>query len=103
MGGTTAKAAKVKETRRARFDGMWQDVPVFDRYALRAGDTFAGPAMSRSAKRRPCWPRSDVLSVDTGRRLRTARPDGETLARSPRAMPVFNLTLPCAVKRCWRD
>jgi 5-oxoprolinase (ATP-hydrolysing) len=33
-----------------------------------------------------------------GLRLRTARPEGETLAHSPRAMPVFNLTLPRAVK-----
>ena len=82
---------------------MWQDVPVFDRYALRAGDTFAGPAMIEEREATTVPARSDVLSVDTGRRLRTARPDGETPARSPGAMPVFNLTLPRAVKRCWRD
>ena len=30
-------------------------------------------------------------------------PDGESLAHSPRAMPVFNLTLPNAVKPSWQN
>ena len=42
-GGDTAKA--VKGTRRAWFEGGWQEAKVYDRYALASGDRIPGPAI----------------------------------------------------------
>ncbi|MBN8943715.1 MAG: hydantoinase B/oxoprolinase family protein [Rhizobiales bacterium] len=159
--------AKVKGVRRAWFDGGWQDATVYDRYALRPGDSLAGPAIIEEREATTIVPPGDTVTVDhvldliiaigqadavetvitadmpvaeAARRIeadpialeimwsrlvnvveemwltvcRTAfslviseaqdfacellDPEGETLAHSPRAMPVFNLTLPRAVK-----
>ena len=160
-------AVKVKGTRRAWFEGGWQEATVFNRYALRPGDRIAGPAMIEEREATTVIPPGDSLVVDHAMNLviavagagsaevviaagmpladatrmieadpisleimwsrlvnvveemwltvcRTAfslvisesqdfacellDPEGETLAHSPRAMPVFNLTLPRAVK-----
>jgi 5-oxoprolinase (ATP-hydrolysing)/N-methylhydantoinase A len=157
-------AAKIKGTRKAWFEGGWSEATVYDRYALRSGDTVKGPAIieargdhDRAARRQrrtcpephhPCRPgqcgrdhhhrrhasgrgrapiEADPISLEImwSRMInvveemwltvcRTAfslviseaqdfacellDPEGETLAHSPRAMPVFNLTLPRAVK-----
>ncbi|UFN49732.1 hydantoinase B/oxoprolinase family protein [Roseomonas sp. OT10] len=164
-GGDTAQA--VKGTRRAWFEGGWQDATVYDRYALAEGDEIAGPAIIEEREATTIVPPGDAVRVDATLNLRIAiaapamagelvtaemplaeamarieadpialeimwsrlvnvveemwltvvrtafslivsesqdfacellDPTGETLAHSPRAMPVFNLTLPRAVK-----
>jgi 5-oxoprolinase (ATP-hydrolysing)/N-methylhydantoinase A len=165
-GGAEA-SAKVKGKRRAYFEGGWSEATVYDRYALRAGDTIQGPAIIEEREATTIVPPGDSVAIDevlnllidvaqvgvaettitadmpvaeAARRIeadpisleimwsrlvnvveemwltvcRTAfslviseaqdfacellDPEGETLAHSPRAMPVFNLTLPRAVK-----
>lgn len=160
-------AAKVKGRRTAHFDGGAHDTTVWDRYALRPGDTIPGPAIIEEREATTVIGPADEARVDGGLNLcirvgaakaartlvaagmdraaavaairsdpigleimwsrlvnvveemwhtvcRTAFSlviaesqdfacelldrDGETLAHSPRAMPVFNLTLPRAVK-----
>ena len=159
--------ARQKGMRRAWFDGVWMQTPVYDRYALAAGDSFPGPAIIEEREATTLIPPGDRFSIDAGLNIRisvagaqaaatrvtpgmdlaTARariesdpialeimwsrlvtiteemwltvirtafslviseaqdfacelldPEGETLAHSPRAMPVFNLPLPLAVK-----
>lgn len=165
-GGAEA-SAKVKGTRQAWFEGGWSEATVYDRYALRAGDVIAGPAIIEEREATTIVPPGDSVAIDEVLNLlvnvaqtgaaettisadmpvaeaarliesdpisleimwsrlvnvveemwltvcRTAfslviseaqdfacellDPEGETLAHSPRAMPVFNLTLPRAVK-----
>ena len=160
-----------KGSRRAWFDGAFHDTPVFDRYALPAGESVAGPAIIEEREATTIVPPGDTARVDAAGNLRitvaaaVAAParitaetpldegiariagdsvgleimwsrlitiveemwstvcrtafsliisesqdfacdlldaDGETLAHSPRAMPVFNLTLPNAVKAMMR-
>jgi 5-oxoprolinase (ATP-hydrolysing)/N-methylhydantoinase A len=157
----------IKGTRKAWFEGGWHDATVYDRYALAAGQTLAGPAIIEERESTTIVAPGDSLRVDDSLNLRisiaaalqaeetitadmpleqaVARieadpialeimwsrlitvveemwltvcrtafslvisesqdfatelldPTGETLAHSPRAMPVFNLTLPLAVK-----
>ena len=164
-GGDAAKA--VKGTRRAWFEGGWQEAVVYDRYALASGDRIPGPAIVEEREATTIVPPGDAVQVDDTLNLRIAiaapamagelvtaemplaeamarieadpialeimwsrlvnvveemwltvvrtafsliisesqdfacellDPEGETLAHSPRAMPVFNLTLPRAVK-----
>jgi 5-oxoprolinase (ATP-hydrolysing)/N-methylhydantoinase A len=164
-GGDATKA--VKGTRRAWFEGGWQETRVYDRYALASGDEVRGPAIIEERESTTIVPPGDVVQIDTSLNLRIAiaapamagelvtaemplaeamarieadpialeimwsrlvnvveemwltvvrtafsliisesqdfacellDPEGETLAHSPRAMPVFNLTLPRAVK-----
>jgi 5-oxoprolinase (ATP-hydrolysing)/N-methylhydantoinase A len=158
---------RMKGTRRAWFEGGWHEATVYDRYALRPGDAFEGPAIIEEREATTVVPPGDRVTVDGTRNLRIAighaaepaalvtpdmplaaavarieadpisleilwsrlvtvveemwltvcrtafslviseaqdfacellDPQGETLAHSPRAMPVFNLTLPLAVK-----
>jgi len=158
---------RVKGKRRAWFEGGWTEATVYDRYALRAGDRIAGPAIIEEREATTVIAPDDSVAVDDNLNLRIAialprsaealitpdmplaeaarrieadpisleimwsrlinvveemwltvcrtafslviseaqdfacellDPDGETLAHSPRAMPVFNLTLPRAVK-----
>ncbi|WGF89115.1 hydantoinase B/oxoprolinase family protein [Marinivivus vitaminiproducens] len=165
--GGGAPAAKVKGTRRARFEEGEVEAVVYDRYALAPGDTIEGPAIVEERESTTILPPGDRLTVDDVLNLRIAighgaqaqalveagmsvdeaiarieadpialeimwsrlvtvveemwltvcrtafslviseaqdfacellDPEGETLAHSPRAMPVFNLTLPRAVK-----
>jgi 5-oxoprolinase (ATP-hydrolysing)/N-methylhydantoinase A len=160
-------AAKIKGRRRAWFEPGAVEATVYDRYALRPGDAFAGPAIIEEREATTVVPPGDRFEVDASLNLRihiglaaeheaivtsemthdqavrriesdpisleimwsrlvnvveemwltvcrTAfslviseaqdfacellDPQGETLAHSPRAMPVFNLTLPRAVK-----
>ncbi|MCP8941016.1 hydantoinase B/oxoprolinase family protein [Alsobacter sp. SYSU M60028] len=160
-------ATKRKGTRLAWFDGLHVETPVYDRYALRPGDHFAGPAIIEEREATTLIPPGDKVSIDESLNIRVAigvtaasaalvtpdmpveravaliesdpialeimwsrlvtvveemwltvirtafslviseaqdfacellDPEGETLAHSPRAMPVFNLTLPLAVK-----
>jgi len=164
VGGATSK---VKGKRSAWFDGRFQDVTVWDRYALVPGDQIAGPAIIEEREATTVIAAGDSVTVDDtfnlriavhvpeapSARITTETPlaqamelierdpisleimwsrlvnvteemwltvcrtafslviseaqdfacelldsDGETLAHSPRAMPVFNLTLPRAVK-----
>ncbi|GGE14145.1 5-oxoprolinase (ATP-hydrolysing)/N-methylhydantoinase A [Gemmobacter megaterium] len=166
--GGADPSSRIKGHRQAWFDGA-DDVttPVYDRYALEAGDTIAGPAIVEEREATTIIAPGDSITVDGGLNLvitvaapqaaevkvsetmdraaavariqgdpigleimwsrlvnvveemwltvcRTAfslviaeaqdfacellDPTGETLAHSPRAMPVFNLTLPRAVK-----
>ncbi len=159
--------AAQKSSRRAWFGDGFVDTPVFDRYALAPGVSFAGPAIIEEREATTIVAPGDHLTVDATGTLRitvavpapaAARitpatpiadamtlieadpvsleimwarlitvveemwqticrtafslivseaqdfacdlldPDGESLAHSPRAMPVFNLTLPRAVK-----
>ncbi len=161
------KQAKVKGTRQAWFENAWSEATVYDRYALRPGDTITGPAIIEEREATTIVPPGDTVAIDAVLNLlinvsqegtvniritedmplaeaarlieadpisleimwsrlvnvveemwltvcRTAfslviseaqdfacellDPDGETLTHSPRAMPVFNLTLPLAVK-----
>jgi 5-oxoprolinase (ATP-hydrolysing)/N-methylhydantoinase A len=156
-----------KGTRRAYFTDGFVATPVYDRYALRAGETIAGPAIIEEREATTIIAPGDRVTVDgTGTlRIRIAvtppaaaritpatplaearaliesdpvsleimwarlvtvveemwhtivrtafsliiseaqdfatdllDPDGESLAHSPRAMPVFNFTVPIAVK-----
>ena len=155
-----------KGERQAWFGDRCHPTPVFDRYALAAGDAIAGPAIVEERECTTVIAPGDTLRVDAAGNLRVtlagasamslvtpgmttaeARraieadpialeimwsrlttvvdemwltiirtafsliiaesqdfacelldPQGETLAHSPRAMPVFNLTLPRAVK-----
>jgi 5-oxoprolinase (ATP-hydrolysing)/N-methylhydantoinase A len=165
-GGADAAGAR-KGTRRAWFEGGWTEAVVYDRYALRSGDTIAGPAIIEEREATTVVPPGDSVLVDEHLNLRIAigaaarlqdvvtpdmslqeairridadpisleimwgrlvnvveemwltvcrtafsiviaesqdfacamlDPDGEVLSHSPRAMPVFNLTLPRAVK-----
>ncbi|WP_323039245.1 hydantoinase B/oxoprolinase family protein [Gemmobacter sp.] len=166
--GGADPSSRIKGHRQAWFDGA-DDVstPVYDRYALEAGDTIPGPAIVEEREATTIIAPGDSILVDGGLNLvitvaapqaaevkvsetmdraaavariqgdpigleimwsrlvnvveemwltvcRTAfslviaeaqdfacellDPTGETLAHSPRAMPVFNLTLPRAVK-----
>jgi 5-oxoprolinase (ATP-hydrolysing)/N-methylhydantoinase A len=167
--GATAggAGASLKGTRRAWFAGGWHATPVHDRYALKPGETIAGPAIIEEREATTILAPGDTLRVDAARNLRitvagtaaraaritaeTPLADavamieadpigleimwsrlvtvveemwstvcrtayslviseaqdfacelldakGEPLAHSPRAMPVFNLTMPRAVK-----
>ena len=165
-GGADA-GAKIKGARKAWFEGGAADTPVYNRYALRAGDAIEGPAIIEERESTTVVAPGDRITVDESLNLlitiaetraaetvvtasmsraeavrqiksdpigleimwsrlinvveemwltvcRTAfslviseaqdfacellDKDGETLAHSPRAMPVFNLTLPRAVK-----
>jgi 5-oxoprolinase (ATP-hydrolysing)/N-methylhydantoinase A len=166
MDATQAGDAR-KGARMAWFEGGFHNTPVFDRYALQAGTTIAGPAIIEEREATTIVPPGDTARVDAAGNLRIAvaaaaaaparitaetplsegmarisadsvgleimwsrlitiveemwstvcrtafsliisesqdfacdllDADGETLAHSPRAMPVFNLTLPNAVK-----
>ena len=166
--GGADPAARIKGHRLAWFDGgVSAQTPVYDRYALTAGDVIDGPAIVEEREATTVIAPGDSITVDGGLNLvitvaamqaavqrvtegmdratavariqsdpigleimwsrlvnvveemwltvcRTAfslviaesqdfacellDPTGETLAHSPRAMPVFNLTLPRAVK-----
>ena len=156
-----------KGSRAAHFGAGFVETPVYDRYALAAGDTIEGPAIIEEREATTIVAPGDRVAVDaTGTlRIRVALPaqaaaritpatplheamalierdpvsleimwarlvtvveemwhtivrtafslivseaqdfatdlldpDGESLAHSPRAMPVFNLTVPIAVK-----
>ncbi len=160
-------AGKRKGTRRAWFEGAYHDTPVYDRYALAAGDRFPGPAIIEEREATTVVLPGDTVAIDESLNIRVEigvpapvsalvtpetpladavrlieadpialeimwsrlvtvveemwltvcrtafslviseaqdfacellDPEGETLAHSPRAMPVFNLTLPRAVK-----
>ena len=160
-------AARIKGSREAWFGEGFVATPVYDRYALRSGDAFAGPAIIEEREATTVVPLGDRVTIDEGLNIRIAigaaarietrvaadmplaeakarveadpialeimwsrlvtvveemwltvcrtafslviseaqdfacellDPEGETLAHSPRAMPVFNLTLPRAVK-----
>jgi 5-oxoprolinase (ATP-hydrolysing)/N-methylhydantoinase A len=159
--------AKRKGTRVAWFDGKAVETPVYDRYALVAGDSFPGPAIIEEREATTVVLPGDTVTIDETLNIRVTvgvappvevrvskdtpvaqaaaliesdpialeimwsrlvtvveemwltvcrtafslviseaqdfacellDPEGETLAHSPRAMPVFNLTLPRAVK-----
>ena len=165
--GGADDSAKVKGERLAWFEHGSVLTPVYDRYALRAGDSFSGPAIIEERESTTVVAPGDAVRVDANLNLciavaatqaaetrihagmdraqavqliqsdpigleimwsrlvnvvdemwltvcRTAYSlviseaqdfacelldaHGETLAHSPRAMPVFNLTLPLAVK-----
>ena len=165
-GGAEA-SPRIKGRRTAWFETGPADTPVYDRYALRAGDLIEGPAIIEEQESTTIIGPGDRIAVDASLNLciaiaetraaqalvttamsreeavrqikadpigleimwsrlvnvveemwltvcRTAfslviseaqdfacellDKDGETLAHSPRAMPVFNLTLPRAVK-----
>jgi len=165
VGGGTSN--KVKGRRTAWFDGRYQDVAVWDRYALAPGDEITGPAIIEEREATTVIAAGDRITIDDSLNLRIAvhvpeapsarittdtplaaamelierdpisleimwsrlvnvteemwltvcrtafslviseaqdfacellDSDGETLAHSPRAMPVFNLTMPRAVK-----
>jgi 5-oxoprolinase (ATP-hydrolysing)/N-methylhydantoinase A len=164
VGGATGK---IKGRRNAWFDGRFQEVAVWDRYALTPGDRIDGPAIVEEREATTVIASGDRITVDDSLNLRIAvrvpeapsaritaetplaaamelierdpisleimwsrlvnvteemwstvcrtafslviseaqdfacellDSDGETLAHSPRAMPVFNLTMPRAVK-----
>ncbi len=165
--GAPAAGEALKGSRLACFGSDYVDTPVYDRYALRPGESISGPAIVEERESTTIVFPGDVLTIDAGLNLRieiagatmaaelvtpempleqamavieqdpialeimwsrlvtvveemwltvirTAfslviseaqdfacellDPEGETLAHSPRAMPVFNLTLPLAVK-----
>jgi 5-oxoprolinase (ATP-hydrolysing)/N-methylhydantoinase A len=165
--GGGAQDARIKGHRRAWFDDGAAEATVYDRYALRPGDHFDGPAIIEERESTTIVGPHDRVRVDkalnlcievAARKASEARvaagmsraeavrliqsdpigleimwsrlvnvveemwqtvcrtafslviseaqdfacelldPHGETLAHSPRAMPVFNLTLPRAVK-----
>ena len=160
-------AAQIKSTRLCHFAEGAYETPVYDRYALRPGDTITGPAIIEERESTTVVGPADTVEIDASLTLcvrvgalpeaaalvtadmsraqavarieadpigleimwsrlvnvveemwltvcRTAfslviaesqdfacellDAEGETLAHSPRAMPVFNLTLPRAVK-----
>ena len=160
-------AAKRKGSRMAWFGHAQHETPVYDRYALRPGDRFPGPAIIEEREATTVIPPGDNVAIDESLNIRVEigvalpsaalvtpdmpmsraielieadpialeimwsrlvtvveemwltvirtafslviseaqdfacellDPEGETLAHSPRAMPVFNLTLPLAVK-----
>ena len=162
-----AMGPKQKGTRPASFGDRYIDTPVYNRYALSAGDRIVGPAIIEERESTAVLSPLDAAEVDATGNLRIAVGDparreavigketplkdaiarieadpigleimwsrlvtivdemwltvcrtafsliiaeaqdfacelldrnGETLAHSPRAMPVFNLTLPRAVK-----
>ncbi|MEO8545321.1 MAG: hydantoinase B/oxoprolinase family protein [Burkholderiaceae bacterium] len=165
--GGADHSRKIKGERAAWFEHGSVATPVYDRYALRAGDSFSGPAIIEERESTTVVAPGDAVRVDENLNLcitvaatqaaetrihagmdraqavrliqgdpigleimwsrlvnvvdemwltvcRTAYSlviseaqdfacelldaQGETLAHSPRAMPVFNLTLPLAVK-----
>jgi 5-oxoprolinase (ATP-hydrolysing)/N-methylhydantoinase A len=165
--GAEAAEARIKGSRTARFQDGPVEAVVYDRYALRPGDAFDGPAIIEERESTTVIPPGDRVAVDDSLNLRitvaatraattlvTAAMDraeamrriaadpigleimwsrlvnvteemwltvcrtafslviseaqdfacelldhhGEPLAHSPRAMPVFNLTMPRAVK-----
>jgi N-methylhydantoinase A len=57
------------ETRQVYFDGQFQQTRVYDRERLRAGDTFAGPAIVSEYSSATVLPPGDVLRVDELRNL----------------------------------
>jgi 5-oxoprolinase (ATP-hydrolysing) len=164
---TGAGGEALKGMRDAYFGDGFVATPVYDRYALRAGTTIAGPAIIEEREATTIVAPGDMVTVDATGTLRVAvavtppaaaritrdtpqsearaliesdpvsleimwarlvtvveemwhtivrtafslivseaqdfatdllDPDGESLAHSPRAMPVFNLTVPIAVK-----
>ncbi len=168
---TSGVGAARKSTRRAWFGDGFVDTPVYDRYALAAGQELAGPAIIEEREATTLLAPGDRVRVDANGTLRIAvavpaaaaamitpatplaeamalieadpvsleimwarlitvveemwqticrtafslivseaqdfacdllDPDGESLAHSPRAMPVFNLTLPNAAKALLR-
>ena len=165
--GGAEVSPRIKGTRQAFFDDGAVEATVYDRYALRAGDRIAGPAIIEEREATTVIPPGDSATIDETLNIRIAvainrkaqalitpempldqavriieddaisleimwsrlvnvveemwltvcrtafslviseaqdfacellDPEGETLAHSPRAMPVFNLTLPRAVK-----
>jgi 5-oxoprolinase (ATP-hydrolysing) len=164
---TSASGPERKGVRAAFFGDGFHQTPVFDRYALRPGTTFQGPAIIEEREATTIIAPGDAVTVDETGTLHVAvavtppaaaritqttppdvaralieadpvsleimwarlvtvveemwhtivrtafslivseaqdfatdllDPDGESLAHSPRAMPVFNLTVPIAVK-----
>jgi N-methylhydantoinase A len=51
-------------TRSVYFDGQMRTTPIYDREALRPGDTFAGPAIVTEYSSATILPPSDTLHVD---------------------------------------
>lgn len=159
--------AKLKGTRAAWFDKGAVDTPVYDRYALAAGDAFDGPAIIEEREATTVVAPGDTVRIDDALNIRVAigsaissteaitrdmpledavriieadpisleimwarlvtvaeemwttvcrtafslvisdaqdfacellDPNGEPIVHSPRAMPVFNLSLPRSVK-----
>jgi N-methylhydantoinase A len=56
-------------TRRVYFEGQWLPTHVYDREQLRAGDSFAGPAIVTEYSSATVVPPGDVLRVDELRNL----------------------------------
>jgi N-methylhydantoinase A len=56
-------------TRQVYFEGEWVQTRVYDRERLRAGDTFAGPAIVTEYSSATVVPPGDVLRVDELRNL----------------------------------
>jgi 5-oxoprolinase (ATP-hydrolysing)/N-methylhydantoinase A len=54
----------LKGTRKAWFDGGYQDAQVYDRYALAQGDKVAGPAIIEETESTTIVPPGCSLSVD---------------------------------------
>jgi 5-oxoprolinase (ATP-hydrolysing)/N-methylhydantoinase A len=70
-GGAEDRPA-LKSRREAWFDGAWHDTPVYDRYALKPGDSLPGPAIIEEREATTVILPGDVLSIDAARNLRVA-------------------------------
>jgi 5-oxoprolinase (ATP-hydrolysing)/N-methylhydantoinase A len=84
------RAPALKGSRRAYFDGVFRDTPVYDRYALDAGEQIDGPAIIEEREATTVIPPGDRLMVDDGFNLRI------TIGQGQRPIAVVTPTTPLA-------
>src|SRR5262249_44562093 len=71
-GAVGGAANKVKGSRNAWFDGRFQDVTVWDRYALVPGDEIDGPAIVEEREATTVIAAGDRITIDASLNLRLA-------------------------------
>src|SRR5262245_20045376 len=95
------RAGSSHKSRRAWFadDRAWVETPVYDRYALRPGDTLEGPAIVEERESTTVVPPGDRLCVDEGLNLRL------TIRQSTSVEPMLTAAMPLAeaMSRIERD
>jgi 5-oxoprolinase (ATP-hydrolysing)/N-methylhydantoinase A len=110
LGGEAAasnRAPALKGSRPAYFAGGFRDTPVYDRYALRAGDRIAGPAIVEEREATTVVPPGDRLAVDDGLNLRITVGEGQkpialVTPQTPRAEAVARLSAdPIGLEIMW--
>jgi len=71
------RTSALKGSRPVYFTGGFRDTPVYDRYALRAGDGIDGPAIIEEREATTVVPPGDRLAIDDGLNLRITIGEGQ--------------------------